>query len=127
MEKLENSQIVINAKGWEEICKPYLETMFLTVAYRGEVTYDEEKHEWTYDKKRRVNDDKIGYFGSVLTQSGKHLKEFWSVSKAQKMASEMSKMYNEQKGVWYENFDTVTLKKLESVILMRLYDNEIKQ
>lgn len=118
MNELENSQQVINARGWEEICKPYVKEIFLTVAYMGEIDYFGEP---TYDEKRRISDEKIGYFCSVLTNTGRRFDEFWSIKKAQEMASKLSKMYNEKKGVWYENFDKVTLKKLETLVLREVY------
>lgn len=121
MKELEKSQQVINARGWEEICKPYVEEVFLAVAYRGEVTQHEESETWLYNPKGRVSDEKIGYYIAVNTKSGESFTEFWSVAKAQEMASRLSKMYNEKKGVWYENFDAVTLKKLETLTLREVY------
>lgn len=118
MNELENSQQVINARCWEEICRPYVKEIFLTVAYMGEIDYFEEP---TYDVKRRISDEKIGYFCSVLTNTGRRFEEFWSIKKAQEMASKLSKTYNEKKGVWYEHFDEVTLKKLEALTLREVY------
>lgn len=118
MNELEKSQQAINARGWEEICKPYVKEIFLTVAYMGEIDYFEEP---TYDEKRRISDEKIGYFCSVLTNTGRQFDVFWSIKKAQEMASKLSKMYNEKKGVWYEHFDEVTLKKLETLTLRDVY------
>lgn len=121
MNELENSQQAITARGWEEICKPYVEEVFLAVAYRGEVAQQEESETWLYNPKGRVSDEKIGYYIAVTTKSGESFTEFWSVEKAQKMASRLSRMYNEKKGVWYENFDEVTLKKLETITLREVY------
>lgn len=55
MNELEKSQQVINARGWEEICRPYVEEVFLAVAYRGEVTQHEESETWLYNPKGRRN------------------------------------------------------------------------
>lgn len=121
MNELEKSQQVITARGWEEICRHYVESVFLAVAYRGEVTQHEESETWLYNPKRRVSDEKIGYYIAVTTKSGERFTEFWSVEKAQKIASKLSKMYNEKKGVWYEHFDEVTLKRLEALTLREVY------
>lgn len=121
MNELEKSKQVITAMGWEEICSPYVESVFLAVAYRGEVTQHEEAETWLYNPKGRISDEKIGYYIAVTTKSGDGFTEFWSVEKAQKMASMLSKMYNEKKGVWYEHFDEVTLKKLETLVLREVY------
>lgn len=118
MNELGKSQQVITARGLEVICKPYVKEIFLTVAYMGEIDYFDEP---TYDKKRRISDEKIGYFCSVLTNTGRRFENFWSIKKAQEMASKLSKMYNEKKGVWYEHFDEVTLKKLETITLREVY------
>ena len=121
MNELGKSQQGINARGWEVICKPYVEEVFLAVAYRGEVTQHEESETWLYNHKGRVSDEKIGYYIAVTTKSGDSFTAFWSIEKAQEMASKFSKMYNEKKGVWSEHFDEVTLKKLEALTLRDVY------
>lgn len=124
MNESEKSQQVINARSLEEICKPYVEEVFLAVAYRGEVTQHEESETWLYNPNGRVSDEKIGYYIAVTTKSGDSFTEFWSVEKAQEEASKNSMLYRNKKGIWYERFDQVTLKHLERMLLETVYLSE---
>ena len=127
MKEEEQSPMLVSVNMIEEICEPYVEKAFFTIAYRGEVTFNEHLGRWIYDKSKRISDEKIGYFGSVFTKSEYYLNEFWSVEKAQEEAAKHSLLYTRKKGIWYEHFDNVTLKHLERKLLETVYLSEKKQ
>lgn len=123
-----NSQQKIDVHGMRYItlneigdhAKPYIDSCLFTVAYRGEVSYDERKGVWSYNSQGKISDEIIGYYGIVTAKDGKSYTKFWSVEHAQEEAAKHSSEYINNRGMYYTQFNTMTLKRIKSILLLEL-------
>ena len=116
VQKQDGSQLVAVRVDIAKELEPYADTLMVETAFRGQITYDENRGQWLYNESTKISDEVIGFFAMAKMKTGDDITVFRSVEEMKKHARKFSKQYKEGQGIWFSHFNKMGEKTILGIL-----------